>query len=166
MEYIIKINSDNSIKKIEKLFVALKELGAINAFDMEIVEEHKKEEPAPMLSENEQLCNLSETVETLYNFYPKKQGKAKGVEYLIAYLTKGREVKGYGKIKFNYYQLSLAIRSYAIECKDKEEQYIQMFSTFMCKNVIDYVDKTKAIYEHGMREKFGDDWQKVKFIYK
>lgn len=166
MKYTVTIDTDNSLKKVEKLFIALKDLGAIDGIiEIEEIKDPVPETPTPEVV-NGLVFSLKDTMETLYEYYPKKQGKAKGIEYMSAYLTKGRVVKGFGRLTYNAHQLSLAIRQYAFECEDKDEQYIQMFSTFMNKSVIDYVEKTKEKYENGMQKKYGDDWENKKFIYK
>ena len=164
MKYIVELTSDNSRKKIEKLLSALKELGVVTG-DFKIIEEEtpKAENQKPEIKD---AISLIETVEMIYNFYPKKQGKAKGMEYLNAYLTKGRVIAGFGKVILNHHQISLATRQYAIDCKDTEKKFIQDFSTFMNKTILDYVDKTKETYEKGMEAKYGIDWREKKFTYR
>ena len=112
--------------------------------------------------------SVKEAAEAIYKQYPRKEGKTKGFEEIQAYLKKGRNLAGIGTVRFNHEQLYCAVRDYAMDCSDKgtEKQYIQLFSTFMNKTVIDYAEKSAAGYEKYMERKYGSDWRSIKFIYK
>lgn len=132
-----------------------------------------KEKPAePKVEEtdsNVKVISIKDAVKQIYNAYPRKLGKAKGVEYILAYLGKGRKVAGFGNIKFNHEELYCAVKHYSIECErnETESDFIKHFSTFMNKDIIDYVDLAKEKgYEDYMERTYGSDWRKVKFVYK
>lgn len=111
--------------------------------------------------------SVKEAAEAIYRQYPRKEGKAKGFEEMLAYLKKGRNLAGIGTVRFNHEQLYCAVRDYAMDCSDKgtEKQYIQLFSTFMNKTVIDYAEKSAAGYEKYMERKYGSEWRAIKFTY-
>lgn len=166
--YAIEITTKGTATQLHKLFQALADLGAIGK-EFEITPLADKQTVEKKEDDNTIVLPLAETVEMLYKSFPRKDGKAKGVEACVAYLNKGRQVTCYpGKTRLNHHQLSLAIREYARICEkeQKEKQYIQMYSTFMNKTVLDFVESTRDIYEQGMHDKYGEDWQKLKFIYR
>ena len=111
--------------------------------------------------------NISETIERIYKAFPRKEGKAKGFEYAIAFL-KGRKIAGLGTVKYNHEQLYCAVRQYSFECEDNhtEERYIKLFSTFMNKPVCDYVEKSTEGYESYMERTYGNEWRNIKFTYR
>jgi hypothetical protein len=114
------------------------------------------------------VLSIKEAADKVYAAYPCKKGKAKGYEYLIAYLGKGRKVTGLGNVRFNHEELFCAVRQYSIECDDKGTgaDFIKHFSTFMNKDVIDYVEAAKEIgYEKYMFTHYGENWRNVRFIY-
>jgi hypothetical protein len=164
--YAIEVTTLGTKGQLEKLLQSLTDLHAIKEYSVTPIVA-KMEKPKDL--DNVVCYPLTSTVETLYNEYPRKQGKTEGVKNCIAYLNKGRQITGYpNKVQLNHHQLSLAIREYARVCEkeQKEKQFIQMFSTFMNSKVLDYVESTRDIYEQGMQDKYGDGWQKLKFIYK
>lgn len=112
--------------------------------------------------------SVTEACEKIYKAYPRKQGKAKGYEYVVAYLTNGRKLSGLsGRMKYNHEQLYCAVREYQFNCEDShtEQKYIQMYSTFMSKSVIEYIENSEKGYKEYMRRTYGDEWQRLKFIY-
>ena len=117
---------------------------------------------------NSREFTLKEAVDLIYGAYPRKEGKAKGYELAIAYLKKGRHLSGFGTIKYNHEQIYCAVRDYAMDCKEKgrDKEYIQLFSTFMHKTVVDYVEKSAEGYEEYMQRKYGNEWRNIKFTYK
>lgn len=166
--YSVELITHGTKIQLNKLFQALADLGAIGK-EFEITPLADKQTEEKKEDGNVIVLSLAETVETLYTEFPRKEGKAMGVEACVAFLNKGRQVTGYpGKTRLNHHQLSLAIREYARICEkeQKEKQYIQMYSTFMNKTVLDFVESTRDIYEQGMHDKYGEDWQKLKFIYR
>lgn len=118
-------------------------------------------------SDNVIKVNIYEAIEKIYKAYPRKEGKAKGFEHAIGYL-KGRKISGLGTVKLNHEQIYCAVRDYAMDCSEKgtDKQYIQLFSTFMNKTVVDYVEKSVKGYEDYMQRKYGDEWRIIKFAYK
>lgn len=112
--------------------------------------------------------SVKEAADLIYSAYPRKDGKAKGYEEIAAYLKKGRQLSGLGTVKLNHEQLYCAVRDYAMDCSEKgtDKQYIQLFSTFMNKTVVDYVEKSVKGYEDYMQRKYGDEWRNIKFTYK
>ncbi len=118
--------------------------------------------------ENTIEISIKEISDKIYSKYPRKDGKAKGYEYIAAFLKKGRELSGIGRIKLNHEQIRCAVMDYAMDCEENKtaKQYMQQFSTFMNKTVLDYVDKSIEGYERYMEETYGDDWRSIKFTYK
>lgn len=112
--------------------------------------------------------SVKEAAEAIYKQYPRKEGRTKGFEEMQAYLKRGRNLAGIGTVRFNHEQLYCAVRDYAMDCSDKgtEKQYIQLFSTFMNKTVIDYAEKSESGYEKYMERKYGSEWRTIKFVYK
>jgi len=119
-------------------------------------------------NENTKEISIKEISDKIYSKYPRKDGKAKGYEYIAAFLTKGRKLSGIGRVKLNHEQIYCAVKDYAMDCEENQtaKQYIQQFSTFMDKTVLDYVDKSIEGYERYMEGTYGDDWKSIKFIYK
>lgn len=117
--------------------------------------------------ENTVRVSISEACDKIYKVYPRKQGKAKGYEHIKAYIVKGRDTVGLGRIKYNHEQLFCAVREYQFDCEDnhKDKEFIQMFSTFMNKTVIEYVEKSEKGYKEYMRRTYGDGWERLKFVY-
>ena len=117
---------------------------------------------------SDDFIRVEDVAAQIYEQYPRKEGKAKGFELIKAYLTKGKDIAGYGVVKFNHEQIYCAVREYQFECDDqqKDKQFIQLFSTFMYKTVIDYVEKSQKGYEEYMLRKYGNEWRNIKFIYK
>lgn len=118
--------------------------------------------------ENTRVFSIGEVIKQIYDAYPCHKGKAKGIEYALGFL-RGRKINGYGTVKFNHEQLYCAARHYAIECQNNgtEPAYMKQFSTFMNKPVIDYVEYAKESggYEKYMKSRYGEDWERLKFVY-
>lgn len=59
------------------------------------------------------------------------------------------------------------MQEYALECKEQQREtiHIKLFSTFLNQDLLDWVEKTNPIYESLMQQHYGDEWQKLKFIY-
>lgn len=117
-------------------------------------------------SSNTVTMSVKEAAEFIYEAYPRKEGKAKGFEQ-VKQLLKGKTVSGIGRVKFNHCQLYCAVRDYAIDCEEsgRETKFIQLFSTFMGKTVLDYVEKSVSGYEEYMQRKYGNEWRDIKFVY-
>lgn len=119
---------------------------------------------------NEVVINADEMFEKAYEFYPNKKGKAEGKGLYLGYLH-GREIKGYGKVKYNHAQLYIAIRVFAEEMENemtsnnRERAMIKHFDTFMNKPVVEYVESSTEQYREAMQKKYGDGWEKLKFEY-
>lgn len=113
---------------------------------------------------NECKLSVSDLFSKTYNAYPKKQGKAKGEQAYHNYLNGGKLI-GKTRYRYNHQQIYIAVQQYAEEKKDSDPQYIAMFSTFMNSHIVDYVEKTQHEYREVMLEKYGDEWEKVKFSY-
>lgn len=111
--------------------------------------------------------SVTEACEKIYKAYPRKTGKAKGYEHINAYIVNGRKIAGFGRIKYNHEQLYCAVREYQFNCEDnhKDKEFIQMFSTFMNKTVIEYIEKSEKGYKEYMRRTYGDEWERIKFVY-
>lgn len=109
---------------------------------------------------------LSDAEEHIYSCYPRKEGKTEGLRLIRKYL-KGRKLAELGTVQFNHEQLYCAVLDYQFDCEDNntEKKYIQMFSTFMDKTVIDYIEKSEKGYKNYMRRTYGDDWINIKFEY-
>ncbi len=110
--------------------------------------------------------SIREAAEHIYSAYPRKEGKAKGFEQVKQWL-KGKRVSSIGRVKFNHEQLFCAVRDYAMDCEEsgRELKFIQLFSTFMSKTVLDYVEKSVSGYEKRMQKNYGNDWRDVNFEY-
>lgn len=110
---------------------------------------------------------VKEAAELIYSQYPRKEGKAKGFEQVGQWL-KGKRISGMGRIKFNHEQFYCAVRDYAMDCEEngRETKFIQLFSTFMGKTVIDFVEKSVSGYEDRMQREYGNEWREIKFVYK
>lgn len=109
--------------------------------------------------------DLNDVFERTYAVYPRKEGKTRGKQSYIAYLIKGKQIKGQGRVRLNHQQIYFAVQAYAADVEDKDKQYIQHFDTFMNSTVLDYVEQTKADYEAWMAERYGEDWKNIKFVY-
>lgn len=109
--------------------------------------------------------DIDELFELTYSEYPRHEGRAKGEVSYRNYLTTGKLI-GKRRYKYNHQQIYIAVQQYADEKKDKEQQYIALFSTFMNSHIVDYVEKTKEQYQEVMRDKYGDEWEAVKFAYR
>lgn len=111
--------------------------------------------------------SVKEAAEHIYSAYPRKEGKAKGFEQ-VKQLLNGKTVSGIGRVKFNHCQLYCAARDYAMDCEEsgREMKFIQLFSTFMGKTVLDYVEKSVEGYEKYMQREYGEEWRGIKFVYR
>ncbi len=109
--------------------------------------------------------SINETFERIYSEYPKQIGKLKGKQKYIGYITDGIYIKGIGRTKANHQQIFMAIKEYSLECFGKEQQYIKNFDTFMNSHLFDYIDKTKEKYNRAMKNKYGNEYDEVKFKY-
>lgn len=91
---------------------------------------------------NEQKKILLEHFEKIWDIYPRKKGggKAKSQAYFLNWI-KGRKVNG-ETIKLTDKQMYLAVKKYAEECKDTEENFIKLGSTFFNNAILDYVENT------------------------
>jgi hypothetical protein len=107
-----------------------------------------------------------EVFEKSYRYYPKKEGKSAGKAHYISYLTNGRTVKGQPKLRYNHFQIGIAIKKFSEDMTEREFEFIKEYSTFMNKTVIDYIEKTTDIYENFMLKNYGENWRKIKFRYK
>ena len=118
-------------------------------------------------SDNTRTISVKEVAELIYSKYPRKEGKARGIEQ-VGQLLKGKSVSGIGWVKFNHGQLYCAVREYAMCCEENEREtkFIQIFSTFMNKTVLDYVENSAEGYEKYMKREYGNEWRKIKFVYK
>lgn len=123
----------------------------------------------PPHDKNTVIITYEQAVEKIYNAYPEKKGKAKGVEYVLGFLKNGRKIAGYGTVKLNHEQLYCAVRAYAIECKhnDRTGEFVKMFSTFMNKPVLDYWQEAQdgGGYEEYMQRIYGNEWKSIRFKY-
>lgn len=108
--------------------------------------------------------SVEELFSKTYAIYPRKQGKAKARGYYRLYLTKGKEIAG-TRYRFNHQQIYIAVAAYAEECEGKEREYIKHCDSWFNSRLPDYVEQTTADYEGFMLEKYGEDWQGVKFRY-
>lgn len=108
---------------------------------------------------------IDEVFDLAYQRYPRGSGKTRGKQIYIQYLN-GRRVKGQPTIKYNHHQLSIAIQNYAEEVTGRAEDKIKMFDTFMGSHVIDCVERTAEAYSEAMRDKYGEKWQEIKFMYR
>jgi len=76
--------------------------------------------------------SVKEAAEEVYKPYPRKEGKAKGFEEILAYLKKGRNLAGLGTVRFNHEQLYCAVRDYAMDCSEKtRKNSIYSFSALL-----------------------------------
>ena len=116
--------------------------------------------------ESDTSFSIKRVFDEAYQFYPRKEGKAEGLKTYIAYLAKGRQIAGQGRIRLNHHQILIAIQDYAYDCADNktDKQFTQLFSTFMATTVLDYVEKTQEPYAEFMQEKYGES--KPKFEYR
>jgi hypothetical protein len=108
--------------------------------------------------------SIEDVFDKTYAIYPRKEGKTKGRQAYVSYLKKGRNIGG-KRVRLNHQQIYFAVQAYAANVEGKDKQYIQHFDTFMNSTVLDYVDQTKQDYEAWMAERYGEDWQNIKFDY-
>ena len=90
---------------------------------------------------NEQIRN---EIESLYEQYPQKKGKAKGIQKALN-LIKTK--------KLTLQQLKICIENYKQETKNYDKQYIKHFSTFMNSDYLDYVEAKKEENENSKKIK-------------
>ena len=78
--------------------------------------------------------------ELIWDKYPNKQGKAKALEYYLAWI-KGRKISSITK-QLTDRQMYYAVIKYAKECEEKqiEQQYIKHGDTFFNKAILDYAE--------------------------
>lgn len=133
---------------------------------LSLTEENHSETADKSEKKNTVAMSVQEAAEIIYKAYPRKEGKAKGFEQ-VKQLLKGKRASGIGRVKFNHEQLYCAVREYEMCCEENgtELKFIQLFSTFMNKTVIDYVEKSAEGYEKYMQCKYGTEWRNVKFEY-
>jgi len=84
---------------------------------------------------------LKEHFDLIWEIYPRKKGggKTKSQEYFFNWI-KGRAIDG-RTIKLTDKQMYLAVKKYAEECKDiDDEKFIKLGSTFFNKAILDYVE--------------------------
>lgn len=119
------------------------------------------------LNSNTRIISVKEISELIYSKYPRKEGKSRGIEQ-VGQLLKGKKISGIGRVKFNHCQIYCAVRDYAMDCEEnnRETKFIQLFSTFMGKTVLDYVEKSVPGYEEYMQREYGDEWRSIKFVYR
>lgn len=131
------------------------------------IEEQTTTEKTSKDRENERKINFGAAAEKIYSDYPRKEGKAEGFRHLSSYLTLGKNIKGLDKVKYNHHQIRIAVQEYALECKEQQREtiHIKLFSTFLNQDLLDWVERTNTIYENLMQQHYGDEWQKLKFIY-
>jgi hypothetical protein len=73
-------------------------------------------------------------IEEIYELYPRKEGKAKGIEKLLAQITSERDIDSFRS----------AVKKYNKLCQGKERNFIKHFSSFAeCWQ--DYVDEEKEV---------------------
>lgn len=80
--------------------------------------------------------------ELIWEIYPRKKGggKSKSKQYFFQWI-KGREINK-EKIKLTDRQMYLAVKRYAEECKNiDDEKYIKLGSTFFNNAILDYVEE-------------------------
>lgn len=112
--------------------------------------------------------NFNETFEMLKSYYPKKDIGVSNARKIIKNLfEKGFTDNQKNVVKANHHLVSLAIRNYANECEAKEfeERFIKNFDNFLSNHLADYYEKSKDNYIDGMKNKYGINWDKVKFRY-
>lgn len=134
---------------------------------LSLTEEQHSETVDKPEKENTVTKSIQEAAEIIYSAYPRKEGKAKGFEQVGQWL-KGKRISDKRRVKFNHEQLFCAVRDYAMDCEEngRETKFIQLFSTFMCKTVIDYVEKSAEGYKDRMQKEYGEEWRNIKFVYK
>ena len=76
---------------------------------------------------------VTQQVEEIWLLYPNKKGKATAIKKLPKLIKE----HGYEKIK-------KCVERYALECKDKDKQYIKHGSTFFNGGYMDYLDENIA----------------------
>ena len=108
--------------------------------------------------------SIEDVFDKTYAIYPRKEGKTKGRQAYVSYLKKGRNVGG-KRVRLNHQQIYFAVQAYAANVEGKDKQYIQHFDTFMNSTVVDCVEQTKPDYEAFMKERYGEDWKNIKFVY-
>lgn len=91
--------------------------------------EKKRSEYIPDSSKSTKSGSVSFDFDALYQKYPRKLGKSKGLE----------KCKAQVKTQEDFDQLSLAIEKYARLCRETESRFIKHFDTFMTswKDVLD-----------------------------
>ena len=73
-----------------------------------------------------------------YKIYPRKEGKAKGRGHYLGFL-KGRKLDGI-RYKLSAEDMYYAVERYAEKVKGREQKHIMMFSSFMNKPILDYLE--------------------------
>ncbi|MCI8272883.1 MAG: hypothetical protein HFJ55_02230 [Clostridia bacterium] len=84
-----------------------------------------------------------EHFELIWERYPNKQGKAKALEYYLAWI-KGRKISTITR-KLTDKQMYYAVIRYAKECEENkiEQQFIKHGDTFFNKAILDYVEEER-----------------------
>lgn len=105
----------------------------------------------PPLSSNNKKRELNKAkfqieIEEAFRGYPNRKGKTKGIERLASQIKTDAQMQ----------DLKTAIQNYALECKDRNPQYIKHFSTFAnCWQ--DYLEVTP-------QKKQSSDWIAMKLV--
>ena len=97
-----------------------------------------------------------------------RNNKSESRKNYYAYLDGKKIITGTKKVcKLNHIQILLATRQYIAECKNKDldTNLVLLLSTFLNGRLLDYVEKTKSVYERVMEKQYGKEWDKVRYKY-
>lgn len=106
----------------------------------------------------------------LYAKYPCGIAKSKkqSIELYWKWLNgKTITVMGAKKtVRYNHLQIRFALAKFIEDHDGDDEQFIPRLPTFLGeRKLCDYIAATKSEYADYMQDRFGDEWQKVKFVY-
>lgn len=92
---------------------------------------------------SKQLLELENNFKILYESYPKKKGRTEAFSRYKLWVTTGKNVDG-RKVKLTNKQIWIAIAKYKKELEENQTdlQFCKDFSTFMGKQLLDYVEET------------------------
>ena len=97
-----------------------------------------------------------------------RNNKSESRKNYYAYLDGKKVITGTKKLcKLNHIQILLATKQYVAECKNKDldNNLVLLLSTFLNGRLLDYIEKTKSVYERVMEKQYGQDWRNVRYLY-
>ena len=126
-----------------------------------------KEKESEKIDKNQYFISIKDIVDTIkklyYEFGYKKNFARTNTTKKITTILKSKE-----KDKRLYpLQILLAYKSYLKEKEyaETEAQYVKHSDSFLSSMIYDYAEKIQNIFEKQMIDKYGENWNKIKFVY-